>query len=1539
MRTSRLVLSILALLALAAILVGLPLVLVLAVGWPIPDPWPSSAEFGDILAGRAPVPAELVVSALAVVMWLLWVQVAWAVVVEVLATFRGRLARRAPVLPGLQLTIGKLVTTATLLTTSFSARPVAAGPLPAVAVTQVEDAPVATGPADADVTDGSTRSSGPALRAYQTEPGDTWWGIAEDTYGSGTRWKEIRNLNLGRTMDDGSVISVATDLLRPDWRLLLPAGAVSADGSSAPVADAGVGNGADVAPTATTAAASASEPAVAETAAATATGERPEVVVERGDTLWDLAEDDLQELGREASTVAVAERVDEIAEINRQQLDGDPDLIYPGQRLTLPERPPLAERSPGVGGPPDAIGPGSGATTDGEAPATDGSGADGAAADAGAADETATDGVAGDGGADDGSTDDSRTDDGRTGDSRTDDSRTDDGRTGDSRTDDSTVDAGATDGAGAGDPASDGSADAGGDDASADGERSGPVEEAAAGGSGSDGSEPGGDPAEAPSAESVQAALGPAPELPAPEAAMPIITNGAGAAVGGLDLNPSPADPADTADSADTADTADNGATGRAPDATTDDNARAEPASAGRSLDTAPADGAEGGSAITGADAGAPGGDGDDADTVESRGALSPLSPAAPPPGAASEDPDAPLAGARALAPDWVPPTTPEATFADDLPTAPAPDATVPTSSGRALLGPAQSRAHESVELPTAGRADNIEVAINASPGADEEGLDTATARAPVFAGLAALTLIGGYLFRARGRRRKTVLQHRHAGRRPAPTKRRSRPLTRKLAAAAEVEHPDFVNLGLRALGRLLHDVPPEDLPKVSGIWVSQNRLVLALDDDSPRLAPPAPFTPFADGSGWSLLRTQFDEIRSIARGANGPLPLLTTVGTTTSLDLALTTNSRAPAEAYGLASSLLFAVDLEAGRVISVDGPRRAEVVEALMMMAIELATSETADQAEIVCVGFGHRLANFDRVMVVDDLTEIMSDLEDITSRAIYASAEASPFATRVGDGAADTWNPVIVFHADPDDPEAQSLVEMAELTEGGVTAVCGYPTDRGWRFLLDGEQIHCPELPGSLASHRFNRPRPGDVDDVIDLFDEGWDEIDLDEAFWAPIDPTTDLSLEPVGAEATVDEARRSAPVTTESGRRRGAPAGPSTETDLPRLNLRHSTEHHPTPPPAPTRPGAPADPTQDELMPSADADGPDGTMTLDAVPIDEVNVRPAGGRHLYVVETTREPAPDGGAPAVPGADPDPTDPLPAGDPVAGPDTAEATAPSPDRGEADRSGSPAEPVLGVDVLGQFTIGGHHVGDRAKPWKYTKTAELILYLLLHPEGASQDLLMEQLFPEQPANRPRLNQLVSDARTKALGVGPNGEYLLPHASPTEPFYRLTATVGFDLRDFAHHCARARRAESPEVEAREWEAALRLVQGRPFTLPHDGYGWAMPEIEATIVKVEEAAVALADLAIEQGDHRLAVWATKKGLLTGTGYYELLVKRGRAAHLLEDPEEIVRAFADLQVSLDHTGAPEEGVPDPGAHPDLIDVYNELSDGGRGRDRTT
>ncbi|MEM7275531.1 MAG: hypothetical protein AAF547_20815, partial [Actinomycetota bacterium] len=773
---------------------------------------------------------------------------------------------------------------------------------------------------------------------------------------------------------------------------------------------------------------------------------------------------------------------------------------------------------------------------------------------------------------------------------------------------------------------------------------------------------------------------------------------------------------------------------------------------------------------------------------------------------------------------------------------------------------------------------------------------------------------------------------------------------------------------------------------------------VIALAEDSPRSVPPPPFREFADGSGWALRRADFAEARDIARGANGPLPLLTTIGTTSALDLALTTNSRTPADAYGLSTSLLFAVDLEIARVVSVRAPDESSTVEALTMMALELATSETADQLEIVCVGFGHRLATFDRVMVVDEVGEILEDLETVAGRAVYAEADASPFATRVGNGAADTWNPVVVFHVDRPDPNREVLIELAERTEGGVTAVCGYPTGTGWSLEVAGDRVRCPDLPGDLATHEFTRPALDGVELVAELLDEPFGDVELDDEFWSPMpDGEPDRTWELWAEDHTSWR-----PMTTVSADRTDPLSDPQSDqwssvavadrpdpeaTDGPVPGqLRHSVEHRPIdddPSDDDSRPVAPPEPSRDEPIE------------------DEGGDRLVGGRHLFVVDgwggSTVDPEQSESEPETdiesPAETQTRTDAEPELEPVAGPDDA----PVPqddvaDRTTEDRSvdhdrsedvepdepssiddAGPAELVEPVDpaptidpepppaqarpftlatprpvtaeagelrisVLGEFTIGGSHIVDRGKPWKYTKTPELILYLLLHPGGASQDLLMEQLFPEQPPNRPRLNQLVSDARTKALGKNRDGDYHLPHASPTEPFYKLLPTVSLDLRDFARYCAAARQAERPEDEIEAWQSALALVRGRPFTLPNDGYEWALPEIEATIVKVEEAAMRLADLAIETGDHELAVWATKQGLLTGTGYYELLAKRGRAALLLQDPEEIVRAFADLQLSLHYTGAPEEGTPDLSVHPELQEVYDELSSEGRGQDRT-
>jgi nucleoid-associated protein YgaU len=57
------------------------------------------------------------------------------------------------------------------------------------------------------------------------------------------------------------------------------------------------------------------------------------VVVQRGDSLWGIA---ARQLGPSASNAAIATAWHEWYAANRHVVGADPNLIYPGQRLTAP---------------------------------------------------------------------------------------------------------------------------------------------------------------------------------------------------------------------------------------------------------------------------------------------------------------------------------------------------------------------------------------------------------------------------------------------------------------------------------------------------------------------------------------------------------------------------------------------------------------------------------------------------------------------------------------------------------------------------------------------------------------------------------------------------------------------------------------------------------------------------------------------------------------------------------------------------------------------------------------------------------------------------------------------------------------------------------------------------------------------------------------------------------------------------------------------------------------------------------------------------
>lgn len=308
-----------ALAGLAALLVGVPVALAAFVGWPLPTRAPSPDAIVEALTRRG-VDDAVVVKTLAIVLWVAWLQIALAIAVEIVAVARGRVPRRVPALPGVQSLVARLVATAALLTALSSPRAadtparvpivhlspaaVTATTVPVAPPPAVHDAPL---PAAAD---------GPQ---YVVQRHDSLWAIAERTLGDGFRWREIRDLNVGRTMPDGETVTATTETIQPGWILRLPAAA------QAPVPDS--------------------------------SARSVDVVVQRGDSLWSIAEDTLEaRLGREPTDAEVRPHWLRIVENNRDRLadPSNPSLLYAGQQIAVPAEPAAARAAPPPPPPPSA---------------------------------------------------------------------------------------------------------------------------------------------------------------------------------------------------------------------------------------------------------------------------------------------------------------------------------------------------------------------------------------------------------------------------------------------------------------------------------------------------------------------------------------------------------------------------------------------------------------------------------------------------------------------------------------------------------------------------------------------------------------------------------------------------------------------------------------------------------------------------------------------------------------------------------------------------------------------------------------------------------------------------------------------------------------------------------------------------------------------------------------------------------------------------------------------------------------------------------
>jgi nucleoid-associated protein YgaU/DNA-binding SARP family transcriptional activator len=323
-----------------ALLAGIPVALVVTVGWPLPRQVPSLEQLREAFDRRG-VPLEVLIKTLAVIMWVAWAQLTVAVIVETVAAARGRQAGRAAVLPGVQHLARHFVASGALVLSLVGPwRPasVAAG------VTRLDAIHQQSPPIEAPATPNPTPTPDPArsTRAaavspagtYVVQRGDSYWGLAQRHLGDGARWREIRDANVGRTIAPGHVIGARDDDVQPGWVILLPTTASpgAAPGSGPPA-------GAPPQPERSDAGVAGDRVQSSPLGQRAGSGAADEVTVLRGDNFWSIAERALAgPWGRAPSDGEIAPYWRQLIELNRPRLapPGDPDLIYPGQRFLTP---------------------------------------------------------------------------------------------------------------------------------------------------------------------------------------------------------------------------------------------------------------------------------------------------------------------------------------------------------------------------------------------------------------------------------------------------------------------------------------------------------------------------------------------------------------------------------------------------------------------------------------------------------------------------------------------------------------------------------------------------------------------------------------------------------------------------------------------------------------------------------------------------------------------------------------------------------------------------------------------------------------------------------------------------------------------------------------------------------------------------------------------------------------------------------------------------------------------------------------------------
>jgi len=223
--------GLLAVVALAALTIGVPIALITVIGLP----WPHGAPGLSVLTHQIDIPT--IFRVLSIVIWLAWIQLVWCVIVEIKAAVRNvGVPAQVPLAGATQSAAHRLVTAALLLFTAGAAL----SPAFAHAGTQRAGHSIASvlpsarsaaqqgsqTPPPQQVTAPSVAQAPNSEKIYVVKPPagryhESLWEIAQNHLGDGRRYRQIFELNKDRTQPDGSKLTIAS-LIRPGWVLRMP---------------------------------------------------------------------------------------------------------------------------------------------------------------------------------------------------------------------------------------------------------------------------------------------------------------------------------------------------------------------------------------------------------------------------------------------------------------------------------------------------------------------------------------------------------------------------------------------------------------------------------------------------------------------------------------------------------------------------------------------------------------------------------------------------------------------------------------------------------------------------------------------------------------------------------------------------------------------------------------------------------------------------------------------------------------------------------------------------------------------------------------------------------------------------------------------------------------------------------------------------------------------------------------------------------------------------------------------------------------------